>query len=179
MEKYETFWRRFFAGLIDGVIFVPIGLIDYLIMDSENTLLLSIGAVFSYSSFYIYSVYFHWTTGQTFGKSWMDVRVIDKSEEKLLTLKQSLMRDSIHITLEIVGLIVLISRIIQLGHYPLDDSILRNYLNWLTTLLFLLEVGTMLTNPRRRAIHDILAGSVVVRDEFWQDSQKYASHQDV
>jgi uncharacterized RDD family membrane protein YckC len=126
------------------------------------------GAVFSYSSFYVYTIFFHWSTGQTLGKKWMDVRVIDKSEKRLLTLKQSFMRDSIYIILEMIGLIVLISRIIQLGQYPFGESIITNYLDWLTILWFLLEIGTMLTNERRRAIHDFLADSVVIRDEFWK-----------
>jgi uncharacterized RDD family membrane protein YckC len=172
MDRYDTFSRRFFAGLIDGIIFIPIGLLDYLIIDSGNTLVLTLGAIFSYSVFYIYTVYFHWSTGQTFGKKWMDVRVIDKSETRLLTLKQSFMRDSIYIILETIGLIILVSRIMQLGQYPLGESVIENYLDWLTTLWFLLEIGTMLTNERRRAIHDILADSVVVRDEFWRNRVK-------
>jgi uncharacterized RDD family membrane protein YckC len=168
MEKYDTFSRRFFAGLIDGVIFVPIGLLDYLITNSEDTFILTMGAVFSYSSFYFYTIYFHWASGQTLGKKWMDVRVIDKSETKLLTLKQAFMRDSIYIVLEMIGLIVLISKIIQLGEYPFRESIINYYLNWLTTLWFVLEIASMLTNEKRRAIHDFLAGSVVIRDEYWK-----------
>lgn len=168
MNKYETFWRRFFAGLIDGVIFIPMGLVDYFIMDSGNTLILAMGAVLSYSSFYVYTIYFHWSTGQTLGKKWMDVRVIDKSETRLLTLKQSFRRDSIYIVLEMIGLIVLLSKIIQQGKYPFGESIIENYLDWLTTLWFLLEIGTMLINEKKRAIHDLLADSVVIRDEFWK-----------
>jgi uncharacterized RDD family membrane protein YckC len=167
MEKYDTFWRRFFAGLIDGVIFIPIGLLDYFTMDSDNTLIVMMATVLSYSSFYIYTVYFHWSTGQTLGKKWMDVRVIDKSETRLLTLKQSFMRDSIYIVLEMIGLVVLISEIVQLGQYPNEDSVIETYLEWLATLWFVLEIGTMLTNNRRRAIHDFLAGSVVIREEAW------------
>jgi uncharacterized RDD family membrane protein YckC len=172
MDRYDTFSRRFFAGLIDGLIFLPIGLLDYFIIDSGNILILTLGAIFSYSAFYVYTVYFHWTTGQTVGKKWMDVRVIDKSETRLLSLKQSFMRDSIYILLETIGLIILVSRIVQLGQYPLGESVIESYLDWLTTLWFLLEIGTMLTNERRRAIHDILADSVVVKDEFWRDRVK-------
>jgi uncharacterized RDD family membrane protein YckC len=172
MDKYKTFWRRFFAGLIDSVIFIPIGFLDYFIMDSRNTLVLTLGVLLSYSSFYVYTVYFHWSTGQTLGKKWMDVIVIDKSETRLLTLKQSFMRDSIYIILEMAGSIVLISRIIQLGRYPIGGSAIEDYLEWLTTLWFLLEVGTMLTNEPRRAVHDHLAGSVVIHEEFWRNERK-------
>ncbi|MBT1703407.1 RDD family protein [Chryseosolibacter indicus] len=168
MNRYNTFWRRFFSGLIDGIIFVPIGLLDYLIIDSENVSILILGVAFSYSSFYVYTIYFHWSSGQTLGKNWMDVRVVDKSETRLLTFRQSIMRDSIYIILELIGLIILISRILELGRYPLGESAIENYLDWLATLWFLLEIATMLTNKRRRAIHDFLAGSVVIREEFWK-----------
>lgn len=170
MDKYQTFWRRFFAGLIDGIIFVPIGFIDYLLLDSSNMILLITGTTFSYSIFYIYTVYFHWSTGQTLGKKWMDIRVVDKSETKLLTFQQSFMRDSIYILLETTGLMVLIFQIIELGQYPIEDNIVRDYLEWLATIWFLLEIATMLINERRRAIHDMLAGSVVIKEEFWKSN---------
>jgi uncharacterized RDD family membrane protein YckC len=100
----------------------------------------------------------------------MGIRVIDKSEVRLLTLKQSFMRDSIYMILEVIGLVILVSQIIALGEYPLDGSAIKSYLDWLSMLWFLLEIATMLTNRRRRAIHDFLAGSVVIRDEFWNNN---------
>jgi uncharacterized RDD family membrane protein YckC len=45
-------------------------------------------------------------------------------------------------------------------------------LDWLATLWFLLEIATMLTNEKRRAVHDFIAGSVVIRDEFWRNEAK-------
>jgi uncharacterized RDD family membrane protein YckC len=169
MDRYNTFSARFLAGIIDGVILIPIGLIEYWIINSsDNTFILIMGVLFSYSSFYIYTVYFHWSTGQTLGKKWMNIRVVDKSETRLLTLRQSFMRDSIYIILEVIGLIILISSIIQLGEYPFGESVIENYLDWLGVLWFLLEIVTMLTNERRRALHDFLANSVVIREEFWK-----------
>jgi uncharacterized RDD family membrane protein YckC len=103
MDKYETFWRRFFAGLIDALVFVPLGLLNYLILNSDNSIVLTLWTFFFNSAWYIYTVYFHWSTGQTWGKAWMDIRVVDRSETKLLTLRQSFMRDCIYIGLEITA----------------------------------------------------------------------------
>jgi uncharacterized RDD family membrane protein YckC len=169
MDKYKTFSKRFYAGLLDGLVLLPAGFLDYLVIESKNTAVIATGTVFSYCLFFVYSVYFHWSTGQTLGKKWMGIRVIDKSEVRLLTLKQSFMRDSIYMLLQVIGLVILVSQIIELGEYPLDGSAIKSYLDWLSMLWFLLEIATILTNRRRRAIHDFLAGSVVIRDEFWNN----------
>lgn len=108
----------------------------------------------------------------------MDIRVVDQSETRLLTLKQSFMRDGIYILLETIGMVILIIKIIELGHYPIGNSGIEYYLDWLSTLWLLLEIGTMLTNERRRAVHDIIAGSVVIKEEFWKPHGIDVSDQD-
>lgn len=130
------------------------------------------GMFLTNSIFYIYSVGLHWQTGQTLGKKWMNIRVIDTSENKLLTFRQSFMRDSIYIFLETLGLIIISFQIIKLGLHPIQKTVVDAYLNWLGTGWFSLEIFTMLTIDKWRAFHDLMAGSVVINEEYWSDSQK-------
>jgi hypothetical protein len=49
------------------------------------------------------------------------------------------------------------------GRYSLEDPQTVDVLSILSTAWGGLEIVTMLTNRKRRALHDIIAGSVVVR----------------
>jgi uncharacterized RDD family membrane protein YckC len=168
-DKYDIFSRRFFAGLIDGLVLLPIGLL-ITFTRTDNIVVLIAGTFIMYSSAYVYSVYFHWQTGQTFGKKWMNIRVVDKDENRLLTFEQSFKRDSIYIFTETIGLIAISYQIAKLGHLPSNDSLVSQILDWLGAVWFLLEIITMVSNKKRRALHDILADSVVIKEEYWKSA---------
>jgi uncharacterized RDD family membrane protein YckC len=167
-DKYNTFWRRFFAGLLDAIVFIPIGFLESWIKSFPNEVFLIFGLFFVYLSYYVYSIVFHWQTGQTLGKKWMGVMVVNVSEDRLLSLNQAFKRDSIILFFDLLGLIFLSTEIIRLGEYPSGDYFAENLLSSLMVIWFLLEFITMLTNNKRRAIHDLLAGSVCIRAEYWQ-----------
>jgi uncharacterized RDD family membrane protein YckC len=101
MDRYETFRPRFWAGFIDGLIFLPISLFDrYLSSPSRGSLVLISWAIISYSAFWLYSVLLHARYGQTLGKRMMRVKVMDVSEERILSLGQALLRDSGYILID-------------------------------------------------------------------------------
>lgn len=56
-EKYNTFWRRFWAGIIDGLLFYPLSLIDrFLFTTVSSHLILGVWSVFHSSAFIVYNV---------------------------------------------------------------------------------------------------------------------------
>lgn len=171
VDKYDTFWRRFFAGLLDGIVLLPIGLL-ITFTRTDNIFNLVLGTIAMHSIVYIYSVYFHYHSGQTYGKKWMNLRVIDKNEKQLLTFEQSLKRDSIPIFLETIGILFISVQIIRMGHLPSKNSFITQIIDWLGTIWFILEIVTMMTNDKRRALHDILADSVVIKDEYWTGRER-------
>jgi uncharacterized RDD family membrane protein YckC len=171
VDKYDTFWRRFWAGLADGLVLLPFGLLISF-TQGDSVFGLIIGTIITYSMYYIYSVSFHWQTGQTLGKKWMNVRVVDKDEDRLLTFEQSFKRDSFYILTETIGIIAISYQIIKLGHLPSDDSLVTQITDWLGSIWFLLEIITMMTNDKRRAFHDMLADSVVIKEEYWKSGEE-------
>lgn len=167
-KKYDTFWSRLSAGIIDGLVFIPVFFIDDWIKKSHNVPVLVVGIIFISSLTFAYSIISHWMFGQTVGKMVMKIRVVHVSEERLLSLREAFMRDSVYFALEVFGILVLASQIIQLGQYPQSDTLVDSFLSWLGFFWFLLEIVTMLNNPKRRAFHDLMAGSVVINDDYWK-----------
>jgi uncharacterized RDD family membrane protein YckC len=114
--------------------------------------------------FFGYSVYLHGTYGQTIGKWVMKVQVLDIDETRL-TMRQAFLRDSIGIALAVVYLLFAIGPVFS-GLSPRSNEFARSIPTVITNvglLTFALEIVTMLTNSKRRALHDFIAGSVVVR----------------
>ncbi len=170
-DKYDTFWRRFFAGILDGMVLVPIGLLIALTR-TDNIINIVLGTISMNLIAYMYSVFFHYHSGQTYGKKWMNIRVVDKDEKQLLTFEQSFKRDSIPILLETIGILFICISIIKIGELPSKHSWLNQMTEWLGTIWFILEIVTMMTNDKRRAFHDLLANSVVIKDEYWSGKER-------
>ena len=85
------------------------------------------------------------------------------------------------LVLAVVGGLVLVAVAFDLpavvsGHNPYNPatfefshlSIPQLLTLWASLGWFVLELGTMLTNRRRRALHDLIASSVVMRVDLWK-----------
>ena len=122
-------------------------------------------------SFVTYSILCHGLYGRTLGKLLFGVVVRDVSESPL-SLRQAVLRDIVPLVSAPLSLAVEIPYVLR-GIDP--DGAERwaetmpgllnwmGVLNWIGLLWFCTELVTMLTNRKRRALHDFIAGSVVVR----------------
>jgi len=165
--RYSTFWPRFWAGFYDGLVFLPVSLADnYLSSPARLPIVLIAWALFSYPAYWVYSVALHAYRGQTVGKKATHVKVMDVSETRIPSLKQALLRDIGEIVPNSICLVYFIYLVVthqysapfsQSSHWPILVLGFGS-LGW-----FLLEVITMMTNSKRRALHDWIAGTVVVR----------------
>jgi uncharacterized RDD family membrane protein YckC len=167
MEKYHTAMRRFWAGLVDGLIFMPLGWLDGWILETQSSAALLIAwLLFSYPAYWLYSVLMHAFYGQTVGKKVFGVMVLDVSEKRI-SLRQAFLRDSIYIAINTIGLVISIYFVLR-GRPPDSDSfyVPALILGLAALLWFAAEILTCLTNQKRRAVHDFIAGTVVVRVEF-------------
>ena len=111
----------------------------------------------------LYSVVLHYKYGQTIGKWVTGVKVVDVSETRTLTFKQSVLRDVFYLGIEIVGLLYLAYLVFQTdkAEYLYNDY--RTFADQPILWWTFIELVTMLTNSKRRALHDLIAKSVVVR----------------
>lgn len=169
-KRFKTFWRRLWAGAIDGTIFLPLSLMYNWVWTTfqEHSVLLLFWFIFSSTAFHIYSIVFHGLYGQTLGKMAVNVKVVDISGDKL-SMSQAFRRDMVPLFLFSISLAIDGPKILH-GVYPQNPTFLKFDFAFFLTLFtgigwFIAEVITMLTNNRRRAIHDYIAGSVVVKTE--------------
>ncbi|WP_171044435.1 RDD family protein [Pseudoalteromonas citrea] len=166
VSKYSTFWLRFLAALVDSLIFIPLIFLDEWFFSQgysgvSNFIFYSLISSLSY---FIYTVYMHGKYGQTIGKMVLNIKVTSVDDSKW-GFKKAFYRDSV-----IIGVAVLIL-IMEAPHILTDVNPLEaaqnnpvfNYLMYAQLIWFLAEFITMLTNNKRRAIHDFIAGSVVIR----------------
>jgi uncharacterized RDD family membrane protein YckC len=167
MDRYHTFRARFFAGLIDGLVFIPLNIIDpYLSDPARGPSILIIWALISYTSYWLYSVLLHARYGQTLGKKVLKIRVLDLSEERIPTLQQAFLRDIGYIVLNCSSLVYFIYLVVA-GRYHTGSelSTLPGIIMGAAGLVwFLLEITSMFTNEKRRALHDYIAKTVVVQE---------------
>lgn len=170
--KYKTGTRRLGAAIIDTLVFIPLISVDTYVRENINNRI----GLLTWLCFYVaisisYSVFMHYKYGQTFGKMAAKIRLTTLDETGNLSLKQALLRDSFYILAETVGLIYFSIQLFREDLLLAD--LLESFDNFggaVALVWILLELVTMLTNRKRRAIHDFIAGSVVVKTD--RESEK-------
>jgi uncharacterized RDD family membrane protein YckC len=163
-DKYRTGLKRLLAAIVDGIVFMPLLLVDkWLYSSNHNPTLLTIWLIFTSFLPILYSIILHYKYGYTIGKWVARVKVLDVSETHTLTLKQSIMRDIVLLLVQAIGLFYILVYVIQNN----GGSFISDYDDFAGMPLFIwtiAELISMITNAKRRAIHDLIAKSVVVRE---------------
>jgi len=165
-KKYTTFALRFWAGFIDGLMFLPLGFVA-LFVDWYNAVWLTVVWIaISNSIIWIYTVVGHAVYGQTVGKQHQRIIVLDNLTEEPIGWRQAILRDSFVIVTNTLYT-ALVIYVICYGISEPSAAIRWTalILNYGTLIWFVTEIVTCLTNPKRRALHDFIAGTVVVRVE--------------
>jgi uncharacterized RDD family membrane protein YckC len=165
MMRYSTVGPRAWAGLFDGLVFLPVTLVDhYLRAPERGAVTLLVWSTVVYTLYWLYSVLMHARYGQTLGKMATRVKVLDVSEERIPTLRQAFLRDIGYIIPNVGSLIYLFTLVLS-GRYSHDAEVEgapAMILSLAALAWFLLELASMATNRKRRALHDFIAGTVVV-----------------
>jgi uncharacterized RDD family membrane protein YckC len=168
MGQYRTFWRRFFAGFVDALVFIPLGFVQAAFDPPSHGpfAVLAWTAVFAVVTV-SYTVLMHARFGQTVGKMALSVLVLDVTESRIPTLKEAVLRDIGNIVPAVLMIGFLAAAILN-GDYDSDPAKFESFTDLVSVpggLWFLTEVLTMLTNKKRRALHDFIAGTVVMRKD--------------
>lgn len=162
--RFDTVGARFAAGLIDGLILLPFAVLDAVIFSQEIVGLSIAWIAISYSVYWLYSVIGHRLFGKTVGKHVMKVIVLDNETEMLISWKQAVLRDIFPIVANTaaaaIDIYMIANGIIEL---PSAVEIFYQVLFYSVLIWMILEIVTALTNDRRRAFHDLIAGTVVVK----------------
>jgi uncharacterized RDD family membrane protein YckC len=164
MERYQTFGRRIVASIVDSFVFAPlviffvwIELADF--PDLLRFVVYPIGALIGLA----YNILMHWKYGQTLGKMWVKVKVLDVSE-KAVSFWQSCLRDIVYIIVDFVQYGVLFA-LFFVGYSWRSEAVESTNTYMLFPLYVWLVIDTIvcIKNTKNCALHDMIAGTVVVR----------------
>lgn len=172
INPYKTFGPRFLAGIVDGLVFMPVALLSKIIWSHSGGIpvfLLVLWSIVETLSFTVYSILMTGRYGQTLGKMAAKVKVFDLSGSAV-SMFQALRRDSVVLLMNVLYLAAQLPAILTAT--PLKDSVTLYIIAIFVLgpaglLWFTAEMITMLTNKRRRAIHDLIADSVVMRIPYY------------
>jgi len=177
-KVFSGFWTRALSVLIDILVITPVVLVSCFLLTWSITAEL-FGLVILSTLFFAYIIYFHYRFGATIGKMVLKIKVTNPNGTAI-SLKQAMLRSSVDIgfaallvTAFFIGLsganpqVYLALSWMERVEYlvPLYPSwyelVASRYLIWIFSEGFFL-----LINKRKRAIHDFIAGTVVINREF-------------
>lgn len=159
-KRYRTTIPRLWAGIIDQAILFP----SKILLDSVSAWLpLYLLALLPIAIDATYSIYLHSHYGQTVGKWVCRIKVVDNLTNTRISLNQAMLRDS--------GLLLglLYTAAALKGEVDFDSKALTGTAGTIVAIWSLVEILTMLLNKKRRALHDLIAGTAVVRTNIDED----------
>ncbi|MEP6902967.1 MAG: RDD family protein [Actinomycetota bacterium] len=162
MEKYKTFAPRLVALLIDSFIMLPIAILDDWFRQAEfSPLFFYIWIPLSALVLPVYMIMMHGLYGQTLGKMAMNIKVLNVTEEPL-KFNQAIWREIPQLIFNI-GAIIL--GIVFLAQDPEAENVKMSYgiFGAFAMVWGLADIMTFFFSDKKRALHDFIAGTVVVK----------------
>lgn len=160
VDRYSTLGDRIFANMIDNFIFRLLGFLISFISISDSFFNSQILLPITLFSPVLYSILFHGFTGQTIGKMIIGIKVFDKSETIKNSFGQAVLRDIVPLGAMLVFYILSILGLTNDSSALTFSSL---FLFYIIVIWSLLEIITLLFNEKQRALHDYIAGTVVLK----------------
>ena len=158
------------ASFIDGLVFLPLYFLDRSIGEfTQSQLVIFLYFFVSWQLGWLYSTLLHGYRGQTLGKIRGHIQVVRSPDGGPISYRRAALRDLPYIVLILVstGVWIYTHAAWWGGWYSEEHDAIASKvysavfyfsLGWL-----LLECVSMLFHPQRRAIHDLIAGTIVIR----------------
>lgn len=164
MEKYQTLLPRFGALILDGILLLPLEIVDEMIREAnilppfKTALIIFISLAGTF-----YFILMHGFFGQTVGKMLMRVRVLN-ADETPLKFYRAILRDTPQI-LFTLGSFVFLNSLFASAEQPeiTPETYFGNPFIIIVSFWGLADIIFAVANEKRRALHDYIAGSVVVK----------------
>lgn len=167
MNKYSTFGWRILASFVDGIVMVPL-VAPFMVIEFEVATWAYWFAGLGLSLLgNTYNIFLHWRYGQTLGKMAVGVKVVDHETEESITFSQAVLRDLPNIAFQVLSSVAIFYLLIT-GIDPQAEAyrIAETYPTYGLFIFTMINVFVCITNIQNRAVHDMLAGTVVIRPEI-------------
>lgn len=171
--KYAGFWSRASAGFIDFIVFIPIVILHVYLLTFSKYSAIFTAIVSSFVVYAAYNIYLHRRFGQTVGKMVMKIKVVRLNGENI-SWKEAFLRSLFDVCLAILRVISMVIILIgippdsfsTLSHTDLSkifrESLLYSFCETSSDIWILSEMVILLFNKKKRALHDFIAGTVVI-----------------
>lgn len=164
MEKYQTLLPRFWALMLDGILLLPLEIVDETVRDASILAPVKIALiVFISLAGTFYFILMHGFFGQTVGKMLMKVKVLN-ADETPLKFYQAILRDAPQLLFTLGSFVFLNSLFASAEQTAIKpEDYFGNPFVVIMALWGLADIISVFINEKRRALHDYIAGSVVVK----------------
>lgn len=184
---YAGFWRRLGSILLDVIIMIPwIYILHSIQSISITAYYLTIPLALTFVFFY--NIFLVKRFGGTPGKLALNIKILKLNGDDV-TWREAVLRESVNILIALFTQAIIIYALSQANdaHYRSLTFVERTeYLfalvpalftinTWLSNVWVYSELVVLLTNKRRRSIHDFIAGTVVVNDKYVHKIREYMS----
>jgi uncharacterized RDD family membrane protein YckC len=167
--NYSTFWQRFFAGLIDGLVLLPAVVIDSFNKSTWKSFPL---LVLTFLLTLAYKPFLEAKYKATLGKMAMQLTIVDTNFEKP-SLKNIILRNIFEIPTRIIIGITTFITFASAEFQNVDSAAAYTTLSnaitgatWITlalSLLSLVDAIFLIADSRRRALHDRIGQTFVIQ----------------
>ncbi len=175
IKVYGGFWRRLLAGVLDSLVLLPLMLLFPLLRITGHGWAF-LTAVPAALAFVLFNVWFNARFGGTPGKLAVRLR-ITRPDGSRIGWREAWMRSSVDLVFAILFALAELWLLMQPDAWPylrpemvdIEGSHLTAFFQWvfiLQQIWIWSELFVLLLNRRRRAIHDLIAGTVVVKRRF-------------
>jgi uncharacterized RDD family membrane protein YckC len=175
--NYAGFGKRLGASFIDALVLLPVT-IGYFLLYKQSRNFVLIFTILAPLITLAYTIVFHALWGQTLGKRAVHIRVVKVSGEAI-AWREAFLRslgDIVFNTLGAIGMLVALLHFPEAEYAPLDWREryrhifeLRPMWDYWTSNLSLLwfwsEFVVLLFNKKKRALHDFMAGTLVIQEQ--------------
>ena len=177
-KVYAGFWKRFCAGFADTLIIMPLAFLFVWLEGFDRTLAIGITIPASIL-FAMYNVFFNARFGGTLGKLAVGIR-ITKPDGTRINWSEAWKRSAIDLIFASIVLVVQVWGLMHvnprlyasLGWMDRARLVVEHAPSWYGSINMLQqvwvwsEVVVILFNKRKRAIHDFIAGTIVIHKQF-------------
>lgn len=175
---YAGFWIRLGSLLVDFIILLPVlFLIQYLNSLGKNVYFYTLIPNLAFGIWY--NIYLPKKYGGTLGKLVVGIKII-RLDGHLIDWKEAILRHIVMLTITILSSIMMTKNLMEanegifkslswLQQVQYLESLSPTFFKinrWVSYIWVFSEFIVLLTNKRKRAIHDYIAGTVIVKTKY-------------
>lgn len=183
---YAGFWRRFGAMWLDFLIVAPISF-GILYINNLERLNYFYTIIPSHIIFFIYHIYFVKLWGATPGKLITKISIV-RMNGTPVGWREAILRHIVQFLLGFVGMIALAIPLLNMtdaefasrGIWERHQLMIQlapfwyKLMNWANNVWIWSEFIVLLLNKRKRALHDFVAGTLVIKKKYEIIAEQYA-----